>query len=121
MCVSPSGPFPSGVAPFYPFFISPESQRLSEQNAQTPTSQRVAAGPISTAVPINSFRTPTGAANGDVGSSRKNARSRGQITDEDGHSNVEIIVYANCQEVFNLLRFHPFLSFPHLFVLIIKV
>ncbi|RDX78348.1 Histone-lysine N-methyltransferase, H3 lysine-9 specific SUVH1, partial [Mucuna pruriens] len=90
VCVSPSGPFPSGVAPFYPFFISPESQRLSEQNAQTPTAQRVPAGPISTAVPINSFRTPTGAANGDVGSSRKSTRSRGHVTEEDGYSNVEI-------------------------------
>ena len=89
VCVSPSGPFPSGVAPFYPFFISPESQRLSEQNAQnaqTPTAQRVPAGPISAAVPINSFRTP----NGDVGSSRKSSRSRGQFTDEDGYDNVEM-------------------------------
>ncbi|KAJ1433986.1 putative histone-lysine N-methyltransferase, H3 lysine-9 specific [Sesbania bispinosa] len=86
VCVSPSGPFPSGVAPFYPFFISPESQRLSEQNAQTPTGQRVSATPISSAVPINSFRTPTGAANGDVGgSSRRNNRSRGQFTEEDSY------------------------------------
>uniref|UniRef100_A0A368UGG2 Histone-lysine N-methyltransferase, H3 lysine-9 specific SUVH1 n=1 Tax=Glycine max TaxID=3847 RepID=A0A368UGG2_SOYBN len=90
VCVSPSGPFPSGVAPFYPFFISSESQRLSEQNAQTPSGQRVPAAPVSTAVPINSFRTPTGAANGDVGSSQKNTRSRGWVTEEDGYSNVEI-------------------------------
>ncbi|XP_015970772.1 histone-lysine N-methyltransferase, H3 lysine-9 specific SUVH1 [Arachis duranensis] len=86
VCVSPSGPFPSGVAPFYPFFISPESQRLSEQNAQTaqtPAPQRV--GPISAAVPINSFRTP----NGDVGSSRKNSRTRGQLTDEDAYAEVQ--------------------------------
>lgn len=79
VCVSPSGPFPSGVAPFYPFFVSPESQRLSEQNAQTPTAQRAA--PISAAVPINSFRTPTGATNGDVGSSRR--KSRGQLPEDD--------------------------------------
>ncbi|XP_061355991.1 histone-lysine N-methyltransferase, H3 lysine-9 specific SUVH1-like [Gastrolobium bilobum] len=90
VCVSPSGPFPSGVAPFYPFFISPESQRLSEQNAQTPAGQRVPAAPISTAVPINSFRTPTGATNGHVGSSRRTARNRGQFTEEDGYSNVEM-------------------------------
>ncbi|KAK7377979.1 hypothetical protein VNO80_03415 [Phaseolus coccineus] len=98
VCVSPSGPFPSGVAPFYPFFISPESQRLSEQNAETPTGQRVPAAPISTApaapistaVPINSFRTPTGATNGDVGTSRRNTRSWGQVTEEDGYSNVVI-------------------------------
>ncbi|CAL0323325.1 unnamed protein product [Lupinus luteus] len=64
VCVSPSGPYPAGVAPLYPFFVSPESQRLSEQNAQTQAGQRLHAGPISTAVPINSFRTPTGAKNG---------------------------------------------------------
>ncbi|CAJ1917330.1 unnamed protein product [Sphenostylis stenocarpa] len=93
VCVSPSGPFPSGVAPFYPFFISPESQRLSEQNAPTSTGQRVPATPISTAVPINSFKTPAGAANGNVGSSRKTTRSRGQVTvtEEDGYNNVEIV------------------------------
>lgn len=88
VCVSPSGPFPSGVSPFYPFFISPESQRLSEQNAAAPTSQR--ATPISAAVPINSFRTPARAAtNGNLGSSRRNARGRGQIAEEDGYSNAE--------------------------------
>ncbi|WVZ05138.1 hypothetical protein V8G54_018484 [Vigna mungo] len=93
VCVSPSGPFPSGVAPFYPFFISPESQRLSEQNAQTPTGQRVPAtpaAPISTAVPINSFRTPTGATNGDLGTSRRSTRTRGQVAQEDGYSNAVI-------------------------------
>ncbi|KAK7290733.1 hypothetical protein RIF29_05363 [Crotalaria pallida] len=84
VCVSPSGPYPSGVAPLYPFFVSPESQRLSEQNAPTPAGQRVPTGPISTAVPINSFRTPTSAANGDVGSSRRKNRSSGQFTEEEG-------------------------------------
>ncbi|XP_027349733.1 histone-lysine N-methyltransferase, H3 lysine-9 specific SUVH1-like [Abrus precatorius] len=91
VCASPSGPFPSGVAPFYPFFISPESQRLSEQNAQTPTGQRVAANPISSAVPINSFKKPTGAANGDAGSSRRNARTRRQVAEEVGYGNDEMV------------------------------
>ncbi|KAE9599717.1 hypothetical protein Lal_00046123 [Lupinus albus] len=85
VCVSPSGPYPSGVAPLYPFFVSPESQRLSEQNAQTPVGQRVPTGPISTAVPINSFRTPTGAANGDVGSSQRKNKSGGQFNEEDDY------------------------------------
>ncbi|CAL0332769.1 unnamed protein product [Lupinus luteus] len=64
--VSPSGPYPAGVAPLYPFFVSPESQRLSEQNAQTQGGRHVPKGPISNAVPINSFRTPTRDTNGDV-------------------------------------------------------
>jgi euchromatic histone-lysine N-methyltransferase len=87
VCVSPAGPFPSGVAPFYPFFVSPESQRLSEQHAPNATPQR--ATPISTAVPINSFKTPTAATNGDVGSSRKTKGSRGgQLTGEESYNEV---------------------------------
>ncbi|CAL5193247.1 unnamed protein product [Lathyrus oleraceus] len=87
VCASPAGPFPTGVAPFYPFFVSPESQRLSEQNAPTP--QR--ATPISTAVPINSFKTPTSATNGDVGSSRRTSRNRAaHITEEEGYNNTEM-------------------------------
>lgn len=89
-CVSPSGPFPSGMTPFYPFFMSPESQRLSEQNAHT--TGTTPAAPISTAVPINSFRTPPSAAtNGDAGSSRRNSRSRAQVADEEGYNNVDEI------------------------------
>ncbi|KAF7801382.1 histone-lysine N-methyltransferase, H3 lysine-9 specific SUVH1-like [Senna tora] len=66
--VSPSGPFPPGISPFYPFFFSPESQRLSEQNLQTPAGVA--------AVPINSFRTPT-----------PRGRSNRGFTEEDGYSN----------------------------------
>ncbi|OIW09477.1 hypothetical protein TanjilG_23056 [Lupinus angustifolius] len=85
VCVSPSGPYPAGVAPLYPFFVSPESQRLSEQNAQTPGGRHVPTGPISNAVPINSFRTPTRDTNGDVGSSRGKNKNGGQFTEEDGY------------------------------------
>lgn len=90
VAVSPAGPFPAGVAPFYPFFVSPESQRLSEQHAPNPTPQR--ATPISAAVPINSFKTPTAATNGDVGSSRRKSRTRrGQLAEEEGYDNTEVI------------------------------
>ncbi|XP_054802943.1 histone-lysine N-methyltransferase, H3 lysine-9 specific SUVH1-like [Prosopis cineraria] len=79
--VSPSGPFPPGISSFYPFFFSPESQRFSEQNLQTP-----AAGVP--AVPLNSFRTPTPRAkattNGVAGSSRRSSKG---FTNDDGYSN----------------------------------
>lgn len=80
--VSPNGPFPPGVSPFYPFFFSPESQRLSEQqNLQAPAGVA--------AVPINSFRTPTPrakatTANGATGSSSR--RSSRRLTDDDGYN-----------------------------------
>ncbi|KAI4300951.1 hypothetical protein L6164_034276 [Bauhinia variegata] len=77
VCVSPSGPFPPGVAPFYPFFVSPESQRFAEQTPQpTTATPRRRVAPIATAVPINAV-----ASNGDVGSSRRTGNSG--YTDED--------------------------------------
>ncbi|KAJ7976513.1 Histone-lysine N-methyltransferase H3 lysine-9 specific SUVH1 [Quillaja saponaria] len=104
VCASPSGPFPPGFAPFYPFFTSSESQRPFEQNSQSPSGVPFVGNPISAAVPLNSFRTPPPstagtanlhreAANGDAGSSRRNTRNRLQsqnhsgFTEEDGYSN----------------------------------
>ncbi|KAM1208809.1 hypothetical protein ACFX2I_014485 [Malus domestica] len=89
VCVSPAGPFPPGVAPFFPFFISPESQRPLEQNLQTPSGNAsfVFNNPISNAVPINSFRTPPSAeANGDTRTARRLARSRGQPQSQSGNA-----------------------------------
>ncbi|PON91054.1 histone H3-K9 methyltransferase [Trema orientale] len=110
VCASPSGPFPNGVAPFYPFFNLSDSQRPPEQHTTTPTSVPNQSAPpfvfnsstISNAVPINSFRTPppatggrtqhTGVANGDTGSSKRVTRSRaqpqqqGSVAEEDGYS-----------------------------------
>lgn len=87
VCVTPSGPFPPGVAPFYPFFASPESQNpgaVPNQNAafsfNNPNS-------ISNAVPIASYRTPPSQyaadANGETGSSKRVTRSRAQSQQED--------------------------------------
>lgn len=99
VCASPSGPFPNGTSPFFPFFMS-DSQR-PEQNTGGGVHNF---GPISNAVPINSFRTPppgragrtqqhSGVANGDMGSgsSRRVTRSRGpqgqsSAQTEDGYS-----------------------------------
>ncbi|GLT88023.1 hypothetical protein SLE2022_060680 [Rubroshorea leprosula] len=87
VCFPPSGPFPSGFAPFYPFSGSSDSG-----NPQTPFSMPNQpfgfATPISTAVPINSYRT----ANGDAGPSGKRPRGRPRlqrntvVAEEDGFS-----------------------------------
>ncbi|KAA8517847.1 hypothetical protein F0562_015321 [Nyssa sinensis] len=103
MCVPPTGPFPPGVAPFYPFFVPTESQRPTEQSPQA--GHYGFSNPIPSPVPITSFRTPqagaaasnqfSGAANGDTGLSRMNSRNRrvgiqsrqeGIVMDEDGYS-----------------------------------
>ncbi|CAK9144249.1 unnamed protein product [Ilex paraguariensis] len=99
MCVPPTGPFPPGVAPFYPFFVSNESQRPNEQNPQTPIAIPSQAGnyginnTIPAPVPLNSFRTPTT----QVPSQRSRGRPRKKpeafqsqqeslVVDEDGYS-----------------------------------
>ncbi|KAG5242482.1 hypothetical protein OIU77_029590 [Salix suchowensis] len=77
VCVPPAGPFPPGVSPFFPFSGIP--------NQSVPSSDHT---PISSAVPINSFRSPEPlrrAANGNAGSSRRvNGNNRG--VEEDGYS-----------------------------------
>ncbi|CAK9180831.1 unnamed protein product [Ilex paraguariensis] len=98
MCVPPTGPFPAGTAPFYPFFVPNDSQRPNEQNPQTPIAVPNQTGPhgfnnpIPSPVPLNSFRTPmaqvpsqySGAGNGGTGPSKR--RSKNCAADEDGYS-----------------------------------
>ncbi|CAN4118356.1 unnamed protein product [Withania somnifera] len=92
VCVPPSGPFPPGVSPFYPF-LSPNDSGRSAENQDgfgfgTPISP----------VPLNSFRTPT--ANGNTGSrrpGRPRAVNRLAADDEDSqnHSDQFASGYSN--------------------------
>ncbi|XVE60930.1 hypothetical protein DITRI_Ditri06bG0000600 [Diplodiscus trichospermus] len=78
VCAPPSGPFPAGFAPFYPFSGSSDYQTM-----QTPPPFGFS-GTIPAPVPISSFRT---AANGDAGSSRRSSRGCGPShSEEDGYS-----------------------------------
>ncbi|KAJ8770394.1 hypothetical protein K2173_015008 [Erythroxylum novogranatense] len=87
LCFPPSGPFPPGYAPFYPF-----AGIQTQPAGETPIRSTTFYGgtPISTAVPLNSYQTPEyadatkrqsrGSANGDkdVGSKTKSQkRTRG--------------------------------------------
>lgn len=69
-CVPPSGPFPAGVQPFFPF-LSPNGTQ------QTTPAQPTDYGFIPAPVPLNSFRTPTPKANGSTSQRRKPGRPRG--------------------------------------------
>ncbi|KAM7505180.1 hypothetical protein LguiB_004084 [Lonicera macranthoides] len=109
-CVPPTGPFPPGVTPFYPFYVN-ESQRPGEHTPQNPFRVPNQAGPygfsnpIPSPVPLNSFRTPqaqsqySGGANGDTGPSRRSSRNRGQqdgsVPDDDGYSNSQGDLYGS--------------------------
>ncbi|KVH95057.1 histone-lysine N-methyltransferase, H3 lysine-9 specific SUVH1-like [Cynara cardunculus var. scolymus] len=78
--VPPTGPFPPGAAPFFPFYASNESQRQGSGPAPGRSY------PIPSPVPLNSFRTPvTASRNGEIGTSRRSSRSH-TIVDEDGYS-----------------------------------
>ncbi|CAH9131673.1 unnamed protein product [Cuscuta epithymum] len=74
MCVPPVGPFPSGVAPFYPFLAPNDSARRTEQPPSGFTQ------PISP-VPLNSFRSP--ASNGGSGRPRRTTTRIDTEEDED--------------------------------------
>lgn len=71
VCVPPSGPFPSGVQPFYPFMTSNDSQ-----NANQPGGFGFGSN-IPAPIPLNSFRTPTGRQNGGPSGSKRGSRTRG--------------------------------------------
>ncbi|KAF8398172.1 hypothetical protein HHK36_017098 [Tetracentron sinense] len=91
VCAPPSGPFPPGFSPFYPFSIAPDSQRPPEQHPHAPSGATNQAGvfgfnhPAQTSsTPLPSFRTPPSAAvptqfawpeNGDTGPSSKSFRN----------------------------------------------
>ncbi|XVF40851.1 hypothetical protein PTKIN_Ptkin01aG0149700 [Pterospermum kingtungense] len=78
VCTPPSGPFPSGFAPFYPFSGSPDPQSMQ---SSPPFGF---GGTIPAPVPISSFRTTI---NGNAGSSRRSSRGRGSSqAEEDGYS-----------------------------------
>ncbi|XP_038692955.1 histone-lysine N-methyltransferase, H3 lysine-9 specific SUVH1-like isoform X2 [Tripterygium wilfordii] len=57
VCSSPSGPFPPGAAPFYPFFGAPPGHNPQTPPGQTPPFRFNT--PVSDAVPITSFRAPS--------------------------------------------------------------
>ncbi|KAK6942102.1 SET domain [Dillenia turbinata] len=55
VCVPPAGPFPSGIAPFYPFFVTPESHSQQQNPPQTPLATNHA-GPFQSPAPISAVR-----------------------------------------------------------------
>lgn len=78
--VPPTGPFPPGAAPFFPFFTPNHSQK---QHTEPPQHRPY---PIPSPIPLNSFKSPTAEAkNGDIGTSNRNIRNHVTV-DEDGYS-----------------------------------
>ncbi|GKV28986.1 hypothetical protein SLEP1_g37970 [Rubroshorea leprosula] len=85
--IPPSGPFSSVFAPFYPFPGSSDSENI-QTPFSVPNQQFGFASPISTAVPINSYRTAYGDARASGRKSRGCAQSQSHsgIAEEDGFS-----------------------------------
>uniref|UniRef100_A0A7N0V0G4 Uncharacterized protein n=1 Tax=Kalanchoe fedtschenkoi TaxID=63787 RepID=A0A7N0V0G4_KALFE len=73
LSVSPAGPFPTGVVPFYPFAGAAEINQARTNSFSSPAQA---------AVPLSSFRTPTsrgdysGQANGDVEGSQSSGKKK---------------------------------------------
>ncbi|XP_051138778.1 histone-lysine N-methyltransferase, H3 lysine-9 specific SUVH1-like [Andrographis paniculata] len=79
----PSGPFPPGVLPFYPFLVQDGSQRYAS-GAQNPNVDFGVGGSIPAPVPLNSFKTPsTSHPNGGVNRRKRTHRGTVDIEDDD--------------------------------------
>ncbi|KAK6127170.1 hypothetical protein DH2020_039099 [Rehmannia glutinosa] len=82
VCVPPSGPFPSGVQPFYPFLAPNDSQNQQQGNFGFGSD-------IPAPVPLNSFMTPPPQANGGSGRPKRVPKTRGSgsvVIEDDGYS-----------------------------------
>ncbi|KAL3623714.1 Histone-lysine N-methyltransferase, H3 lysine-9 specific suvh1 [Castilleja foliolosa] len=91
LCTPPSGPFPSGVQPFYPFLAPNDSQHTTTQlGPQTPQQANFGVGTsIPSPVPLNSFRTSMPQTNRSSGQTRKVTRVRRSdpvVIEEDVYS-----------------------------------
>ncbi|PIN21118.1 histone H3 (Lys9) methyltransferase SUV39H1/Clr4, required for transcriptional silencing [Handroanthus impetiginosus] len=87
VCVPPSGPFPSGVQPFYPFLAPNDSQHTTAGAQNQPTNFGFGSS-IPAPVPLNSFRTPTSVANGSTGRGKRASKTRGSgsvVIEDDGY------------------------------------
>ncbi|XP_042062906.1 histone-lysine N-methyltransferase, H3 lysine-9 specific SUVH1-like [Salvia splendens] len=81
-CIPPSGPFPAGVQPFYPFLVSNGSQPTTTRNQSGNTGfDSSIPGPV----PLNAFRTPAPHVNGIKNQSDQYASM--PVPDADGASN----------------------------------
>ncbi|KZV48773.1 histone-lysine N-methyltransferase, H3 lysine-9 specific SUVH1-like [Dorcoceras hygrometricum] len=79
-CFPPSGPFPPGVRPFYPFLRSPI---VSHTSSVTQDQEILGTnGPIQAPVPLNSYMTPASRMQG------KRAKPKMRATATNAHKNV---------------------------------
>ncbi|KAL2502000.1 Histone-lysine N-methyltransferase [Forsythia ovata] len=75
VCVPPTGPFPIGVQPFYPFLVPNDSQQ-TPYGVPNQAANFSFGNEIPAPVPLNSFRTPTPQANGGMGRSKRASKGR---------------------------------------------
>lgn len=89
VCVPPTGPFPPGVAPLYPF-SGPNGNHQNMTGVGNQHGTFSFGNAIPSPVPLNSFRTPQSVStNGDAGRTRRRSKSRGSqgiVTEDDGYS-----------------------------------
>ncbi|CAA0827508.1 Histone-lysine N-methyltransferase- H3 lysine-9 specific SUVH3 [Striga hermonthica] len=90
VCIPPSGPFPSGVQPFYPF-LSPNNPHSTTPGPHPHPAQpnfTFTPGNIPAPIPLNSYRTPTPQANGST-RPKRSSMTRGSepaLSDDDEYS-----------------------------------
>ncbi|KAL2465884.1 Histone-lysine N-methyltransferase [Abeliophyllum distichum] len=89
VCAPPTGPFPPGIQPFYPFLIPNDSQQNPNPSGVPNQPGNHAFGnSIPAPVPLNSYRTPTPQANGGTRQSERSSRGRASepvVLEDDGY------------------------------------
>ncbi|XP_073276109.1 histone-lysine N-methyltransferase, H3 lysine-9 specific SUVH1-like [Primulina huaijiensis] len=80
VCVPPSGPFPSGVHPFYPFLASNNSQQATFGATSQPGNLGFGSN-IPAPIPLNSFRIPTPKANGNAAQRKRDLSGCANVED----------------------------------------
>ncbi|KAG8372214.1 hypothetical protein BUALT_Bualt12G0043200 [Buddleja alternifolia] len=92
-CVPPTGPFPPGVQPFYPFLVPNSAQNPTPGAQNNPPQNQPGnfgfGGGIPAPVPLNSYRTPTPQANGSTGRRKRVSKTRASgsvVMEDDGYS-----------------------------------
>ncbi|XP_057785705.1 histone-lysine N-methyltransferase, H3 lysine-9 specific SUVH1-like [Salvia miltiorrhiza] len=86
-CVPPSGPFPPGIQPFFPFLAS--DTRQAGLGAHSQSGNFGFGSSIPAPIPLNSFRTPTPQANGGSSQRKRASKARGRppiVIEDDGYS-----------------------------------
>ncbi|CAI9779574.1 unnamed protein product [Fraxinus pennsylvanica] len=87
VCIPPTGPFPPGIQPFYPFVV-PNASQNNPSSVPNEAANFGFGASIQSPIPLNSFRTPTKPVNGGMERSNRTTKTyaSGAVSIGDGYA-----------------------------------